>query len=136
MVMISGKHYRELKGFSRDTTNNRMELTAALKGLKAIRLGYRRVPVILYSDSTYVVQGINRWMKNWKASGWKSKNKDIKNLELWQELDHWIQKFMDLKAIHVKGHSGIKHNEWADRLANDAMDEGSKYEEESMETQT
>jgi ribonuclease HI len=115
-----GDNDKKLNGNEKDTTNNRMELTAAIKALEAIK--YKNIDIDLYTDSKYVMNGINEWIKNWKAKGWKtSAKKPVKNVDLWQRLDV-------LNASHtvhwhwVKGHSGNEGNEMADKLANQAMD--------------
>ncbi len=116
-----GDHDKKLKGGEKDTTNNRMELTAAIKALEAIKSS--TIDIDLHTDSKYVMTGINEWIKGWKARGWKTTNKKpVKNVDLWQQLD-----LMNTKHnVHwhwVKGHSGDKGNEMADELANLAMDE-------------
>jgi ribonuclease HI len=122
-VLLYGEHRKELKGSEPDTTNNRMELLAAIEGLKALN---RDVSVNLYTDSKYVKQGITQWIINWKKNGWKTAaKKPVKNQDLWQELDDQMQKH-DVSWHWVKGHAGDKYNELADQLANQAMDEYSK----------
>jgi ribonuclease HI len=115
-----GDNDKKLNGNEKDTTNNRMELTAAIKALEAIKS--KNIDIDLYTDSKYVMNGINEWIKNWKAKGWKTAaKKPVKNVDLWQRLD-------TLNASHtvhwhwVKGHSGNEGNEMADKLANQAMD--------------
>jgi ribonuclease HI len=122
-VLLYGEHRKELKGSQPDTTNNRMELLAAIEGLKALN---RDVSVNLYTDSKYVKQGITQWIINWKKNGWKTAaKKPVKNQDLWQALDDQMQKH-DVRWHWVKGHAGDKYNELADHLANQAMDEYSK----------
>jgi ribonuclease HI len=115
-----GNNDKKLNGNEKNTTNNRMELTAAIKALEAIKS--KNIDIDLYTDSKYVMNGINEWIKGWKAKGWKtSAKKPVKNVDLWQQLD-------TLNATHtvhwhwVKGHSGNEGNEMADKLANQAMD--------------
>ncbi|SMN16383.1 Ribonuclease HI [uncultured Candidatus Thioglobus sp.] len=115
-----GDHDKKLKGSEKDTTNNRMELMAAIKALEAIKS--KDIDIDLFTDSKYVMNGINDWIKGWKAKGWKTAaKKPVKNVDLWQRLD-------TLNASHtvhwhwVKGHSGDEGNEMADELANQAMD--------------
>lgn len=110
-----GEHERELFGGERATTNNRMELTAVIQALSALK---RPCAIDLYTDSEYVRQGITTWIKGWKARGWKTADrKPVKNIDLWQALD-------ELAAVHtvqwhwVKGHNGDVGNERADELAN------------------
>ncbi len=111
---------KSLYGGEKDTTNNRMELTAAIKGLQAIT---RPSNIILTTDSKYVMQGITEWMPNWKKRGWKTASKKpVKNVDLWQQLDAEIQQH-DIEWKWVKGHSGHRENEIADQLANKGIDE-------------
>jgi len=111
----AGTHEKELFGGARETTNNRMELTAVIRGLEALK---RRSHVVLHTDSQYVKLGITEWMPNWVRRGWKTAdNKPVKNADLWREL-------VELAARHdvdwrwVKGHAGVIGNERADQLAN------------------
>ncbi len=105
---------KELSGGDRETTNNRMEMTAAIEGLKALK---RPCRVDLYTDSKYLQQGVNEWMAGWKAKGWPSR---IKNQDLWKALDTLLQKH-DVRFHWVKGHAGHPENERADRLATAAV---------------
>jgi len=115
-----GDNERTLCGGEHETTNNRMELMAVIKGLSALQ---RPCEVKVTSDSTYVLKGIQEWMPNWKARGWKTASKKpVKNVDLWQQLDQLV----DMHSIDwqwVKGHSGHTENEIADRLANRGIDE-------------
>ncbi len=114
-----GAHTKELCGGEKETTNNRMELTAAIEGLNALQQPCR---VSLYTDSKYVLQGITEWMDNWKKRGWKTAaKKPVKNADLWQQLDQARDKHQ-VKWIWVKGHSGDEGNEKADALANRGID--------------
>lgn len=111
---------KSLWGGERDTTNNRMELTAVIEALKALK---RPCRVILSSDSTYVLKGIQEWMPNWKRHNWQTaQKKPVKNVDLWQQLDSVIQGH-DIQWHWVKGHSGHRENEIADQLANRGTDE-------------
>lgn len=113
-VLTSGKHEKEIFGGEKDSTNNRMELTAAIKALQIIK---ERSHVDLYTDSTYVRDGITKWIFNWKKNGWKTANKKpVKNADLWQELDLTITKH-EVHWHWVKGHAGDEGNEKADSLA-------------------
>lgn len=117
--------YRErektLHGGEAHTTNNRMELTAVIRALEA--LNRDDCAVALYSDSRYVLQGINEWMPRWKARGWKTAGKKpVLNRELWQRLDELAARH-DIEWHWVKGHSGDPGNEQADALANLGIDE-------------
>ncbi|HSG62065.1 MAG TPA: ribonuclease HI [Pseudomonadales bacterium] len=111
---------KPLYGGEKNTTNNRMELTAAIEGLRAIK---ERCIVDLTTDSQYVRQGITEWITNWKARGWKTASKQpVKNVDLWQQLDALIQQH-DVRWHWVKGHSGHRENEIADQLANKGIEE-------------
>ena len=118
-LLSSGEHEKELSGAEPQTTNNRMELTAVIRALEALK---RPSEARIYTDSEYVRRGITEWVKNWKARGWKTADrKPVKNQDLWERLDA-------LAAGHkidwrwVKGHSGVPGNERVDRLANQAID--------------
>ena len=107
----------EASGGERETTNNKMELTAVIRGLEALK---EPCEVTLYADSKYVGQGIESWMAGWKRRGWKrkegSKLVPVKNVELWQRLDELTQRHR-VKFSHVKGHAGHIENERCDQLA-------------------
>lgn len=118
-VLLFGDHRKELLGAEADTTNNRMELTAAIEGLKAMK---RPVEADLYTDSQYVRQGITQWIHGWKKNGWKTSNKQpVKNKDLWMALDELMSQHK-VTWHWVKGHAGDPNNERADALANEAMD--------------
>ncbi len=105
---------RELWGGESDTTNNRMELMAAIMALESLR---RSVPVILYTDSTYVRDGITKWIIAWKQKGWRTASKKpVKNVDLWQRLDAALAEH-EIDWRWVKGHAGHPENERADELA-------------------
>ncbi|BBB22456.1 ribonuclease HI [Abyssogena phaseoliformis symbiont OG214] len=113
-------HDKKLQGAQQNTTNNRMELTAAIKALEAIKSS--DITIDLFTDSKYVMTGIGEWIKNWKAKGWKTVNKKpVKNIDLWQRLDALNNQY-NIAWHWVKGHSGDKGNDMADALANLAMD--------------
>lgn len=115
-----GQHERELFGGEKNTTNNRMELMAAIEGLKALT---RSCDVILTTDSQYVKQGINSWLAGWKRNGWKTASKQaVKNQDLWQALDEQTQRHQ-IEWRWVKGHAGHPDNERADQLANKGVSE-------------
>jgi ribonuclease HI len=119
-VLIAGKHRKEIFGGEPETTNNRMELTAAIEALNVLK-GSRSV--LLHTDSKYVMQGITEWMANWKKRGWKTASKQpVKNQDLWMALDEAIGRH-DVKWKWVKGHAGNQGNEDADALANRGIDE-------------
>ena len=118
-VLRFGDKERELCGGADNTTNNRMELTAAIEGLRALN---EPCEVVLTTDSTYVKDGITRWLANWKKNGWKTAaKKAVKNQDLWQQLDLQTSRHT-VQWQWVKGHSGHPENERADALANQGMD--------------
>lgn len=112
-----GKIEKELSGGDENTTNNRMELTAVIEALKALK---KECNITIYTDSKYVMDGIQQWLPNWKLNGWKTTNKKspVKNIELWQELDTLVQKHQ-IQWVWVKGHNGHPENERVDKLARD-----------------
>lgn len=114
-----GETTKELYGGDKLTTNNKMELTAAIKGLEALNT---KCQVNLITDSKYVMNGINGWINDWKKNNWKnSQKKDVKNKDLWIQLDK-LNSYHDVKWSWVKGHSGHFQNEKADQLANKGID--------------
>ncbi|MGB2162447.1 MAG: ribonuclease HI [Gammaproteobacteria bacterium] len=114
-----GETTKELYGGDELTTNNKMELTAAIKGLEALNT---KCQVNLITDSKYVMDGINGWINGWKKNNWKnSQKKDVKNKDLWIQLDK-LNSYHDVKWSWVKGHSGHFQNEKADQLANKGID--------------
>jgi ribonuclease HI len=119
-LLIAGAERKEIYGAEPQTTNNRMELTAAIEALAALK---RRCEVRLYTDSKYVLQGITEWLPAWKARGWRTAGRaPVKNQDLWERLDALAQ----AQAIDwqwVRGHSGTEGNERVDALANRAIDE-------------
>jgi ribonuclease HI len=118
-LLLYGGHEREISGGDLATTNNRMELTAVIRALEALK---RPVHGRIYTDSQYVRQGVLEWLSQWKRRGWKTADKKpVKNQDLWQELDALTQKH-DLEWHWVKGHSGNAGNERVDELANRAID--------------
>ncbi len=120
VLMQCGDKQKELWGGEAATTNNRMELTAVIRALEALK---RPTAVQVHTDSQYVQQGISAWIHNWKRSGWRTADKKpVKNAELWQRLDALAQAH-EIKWIWVKGHAGHPGNERADALANRGIDE-------------
>ena len=121
-ILRDVKTKKELTGAGgeRDSTNNRMELQAVIEGLRALK---KRCRVTLYSDSNYVLQGLQTWMAGWKRKGWVrmegGRRKPVKNVEHWKELDRLITKH-DLTYHHVRGHSGHPENERCDVMAVEA----------------
>lgn len=129
---------RLLSGFEPETTNNRMELLAAIRALEALEIPSE---LDLYTDSIYLKRGICEWLPQWKALGWRRpQGKPLKNLDLWQRLDELCQKHR-VRWHWVKGHSGHPENERVDRLANLALEEGlrhfqAKFTEQSKAAET
>lgn len=117
-VLLYKEHKKEISGFQEETTNNQMELMAVIESLKTIK---KPIKIIIHTDSTYVKDGITKWIFNWKKNGWKTANKKpVKNYELWQDLDEIAKKY-EIEWKWVKGHSGNKYNEIADELARNAI---------------
>ena len=114
-LLRSGEHERELYGGEPATTNNRMELTAVIRALEALR---RPAEVEVYTDSEYVMKGITEWLAAWKRRGWKTVDrKPVKNADLWRELDG-LARLHAIRWHWVRGHAGHPENERADALAN------------------
>jgi ribonuclease HI len=119
VVLRSGTHVKELSGGELATTNNRMELRAAIEALAALK---ERCRVALYTDSVYVRSGITQWLPAWRARGWRTADrKPVKNQDLWQALAAQAERH-DVSWHWVKGHSGHPENERADALANVGLD--------------
>ena len=120
VLLKLGEHEKELWGGEADTTNNRMELQAAIEGLRALT---KPSSVTLTTDSQYVRKGITQWISNWRARGWQTSNKaPVKNQDLWRQLDELAQ-LHTVDWCWVKGHSGHVENERVDALANKGIDE-------------
>ncbi len=118
-ILRSGGHEKELKGAVADTTNNRMEVIAAIKALEALK---KRCRVTLFTDSSYLKNGITQWLPQWKRRGWRTANKKpVKNMDLWQRLEKLSTRH-EIEWHWVKGHAGTPGNERADELANQAID--------------
>jgi len=118
-VLIAKGNEKILSGSQALTTNNRMELTAAIRGLEALT---RPCAVLLHTDSQYVMKGITEWLVDWKRRDWRTADKKpVKNVDLWQELEALVEKH-DVDWRWVRGHSGVERNEQVDRLANEAID--------------
>jgi len=117
-ILQAGEHRKELSGGEPMTTNNRMELTAAIKALDVLKAP---AEVELYTDSNYLRGGITGWIKGWKENGWRtSDRKAVKNVELWEQLDEAASRH-DIRWHWVKGHHGHDENERADELARQGM---------------
>ena len=122
-VITSGPHEKKIYGSEAETTNNRMEMTAALEGLRTLK---KPCKVTVYTDSVYLRDGITKWLAGWKRNNWKTAaKKPVKNQDIWQALDA-EQSRHQVEWKWVKGHAGIEGNEIADQLANKAMDEFQK----------
>ena len=120
VLIENGESSKQLYGGEISITNNKMELKAAIMALKEIK---EPCEIILYTDSKYVLQGIEEWIHNWKKRGWRGANKKpVKNIDLWKELDE-LRDEHNIKWNWVKGHSGDPGNETADMLANRGIDE-------------
>jgi ribonuclease HI len=118
-LLVAGGERKEVSGAEAATTNNRMELAAAIAGLNALK---RRCAVKLYTDSKYVLQGVTEWLPNWKVRGWRTASRTpVKNQDLWEQLDAAVAA-QDIEWHWVKGHSGHEGNEYVDQLANLAID--------------
>ena len=116
-ILRYGQIEKELSGGEKETTNNRMELTAVIEALKALK---KPCTITLYTDSRYVMDGVNEWLPNWKVNGWRTANKktQVKNIDLWQSLESFL-KIHKIKWVWVKGHNGHPENERVDKLARD-----------------
>lgn len=119
-LLLYGSYRKELSGAEEDTTNNRMELMAAIRAIEALK---SPCLVDLYTDSEYLRKGITQWMPVWKNNNWRtSQKKDVKNKDLWERIDSALHKH-DVRFHWVKGHSGDPHNEFVDKLAVNAISE-------------
>jgi ribonuclease HI len=117
-ILRAGKHEKEISGAEPSTTNNRMEITAAVKALEALK---KPSQVMLHTDSKYLIDGIGRWIQRWKANGWRTaEKKPVKNEDLWRALDAAAARH-DIEWAWVEGHSGHVENERADALARAAI---------------
>lgn len=118
VLIRMGQHSKELCGGELMTTNNRMELTAVIRALEALK---RTCQLRIYTDSVYVQKGMTEWLASWKARGWRtSDKKPVKNNDLWQQLDLLAQQHQ-IEWFWVKGHAGHEGNEKADALANEGV---------------
>lgn len=114
-VVADGARAKELGGFEKETTNNRMELTAAIEALRILK---NKSDATVHTDSSYVINGITKWVYGWQKNGWRTKEKkDVVNKDLWEQLLNCTEKH-DVTWKHVRGHSGIELNERADMIAN------------------
>ena len=128
IVVIADGIAKQLSGGEKLTTNNRMELMAAITALQVVHNteGFPQRPVVVNIDSQYVKNGITAWIKNWKKNGWRTANKKpVLNQELWQQLDQ-LNSMLDVEWKWVKGHAGVEFNERCDALCQEAMERLSK----------
>lgn len=117
-VLRSENNEKAISGSEAYTTNNRMEMTAAIQSLNALKFSCH---VIIFTDSSYLKDGITSWIEGWKKNGWKTKDKTlVKNIDLWKQLDLLMNKHQ-IEWSWVKGHAGHRENEMADQLAQDAI---------------
>lgn len=117
VILRMGKHEKELSGSDPATTNNRMEMTGAIRGLNAL---IEPCDVVLHTDSRYVIDGITKWVHGWKRKGWINSSKQpVRNSDLWHDLIEAAQPH-NVEWVWVKGHDGHPENERADKLASDA----------------
>ena len=117
-VLISGRHRREISGCDPQTTNNRMELTAALEALRLLK---ERCEVDLHTDSQYLRNGMDKWLATWRRNGWRTADKKpVKNADLWQQIDEAARRHV-VRWHWVRGHAGDVENERCDELANEAI---------------
>jgi len=120
VLLRYGEVEKSLYGSEEETTNNRMELTAAIKALESLK---QRCDIVLTTDSEYVRRGITEWISTWKSKNWKTANRQpVKNVDLWKKLDE-LSDCHSIEWRWVKGHSGHRENEMVDDLANQAIDE-------------
>lgn len=118
VLLRYGAHEKELSGGEAATTNNRMEMQAVIEGLSAVKPPCR---IVLHTDSRYVMDGVTKYLRNWKAKGWKTADKKpVKNVDLWQKLDTLLP-LHDIDWVWVKGHAGHAENERVDALARNAV---------------
>lgn len=117
VILLYGRHERELSGGEPDTTNNRMELRAALEGLRALK---EPCMVTLFTDSEYLKKGITEWLPNWKHRNWRRKGGKLANVDLWMKLDEEIARH-EVQWRWVRGHAGHRMNERVDALARKAI---------------
>lgn len=119
VILQHGRHEKTLSGGEKDTTNNRMELRAALEALKALK---EPCQVTLFTDSEYLKRGITEWMPNWKRRNWRRKGGELANVDLWMKLDEEISRH-EISWRWVKGHAGNVMNERVDKLSRKAIPE-------------
>ncbi len=116
-VLLFGEQRKELSGSEANSTNNRMELTAAIEAIASLK---RSCKVVLHTDSEYVKKGFTEWMPKWRSNGWRRKTGAVKNVDLWKRLDELVAKH-EVEWAWVPGHAGVAENERCDELATEAI---------------
>ena len=111
-ILLSADRRREISGGESDSTNNRMEMTAAIEALRALK---RPCHVVLHTDSQYLKKGISEWLPKWRRNGWRTRTGPVKNVDLWQLLQEEVERH-DVEWEWVRGHSGVEENERCDEL--------------------
>jgi len=119
VVMLYNGVRKELAGYAPKTTNNRMEMAAPIAALESLKKN-NRYTIRVYSDSQYLINGMNKWLVNWKRKGWRATKGPVKNRELWETLDA-LNKLHDIQWIWIKGHASNEHNIFCDQLANEQI---------------
>lgn len=118
-ILLYNEHQKKISGHEKESTNNRMELKAVIEALRHLK---KSAEAIIYTDSKYVMDGITKWIFNWKKNSWRTADrKPVKNSDLWKELDEEVAKHK-IKWVWVKGHAGNHYNEIVDELARDAAE--------------
>ncbi len=118
-ILLYKEHQKKISGHEKETTNNRMEMRAVIEALRSLK---KSAPAIIYTDSKYVMDGITKWIFNWKKNNWRTADrKPVKNADLWQELDEEVVKHQ-LEWVWGKGHAGNHYNEMVDELARAAAE--------------
>ena len=117
-VLLSGGRRREISGGDPESTNNRMELTAAIEALAALK---RPCEAVIHTDSEYLKKGISEWMAKWRRNGWKTRTGPVKNMDLWHRLQEEVDRH-DVSWEWVRGHSGVEENERCDELVRAAIE--------------
>lgn len=126
VILTCENKEKVLSGFEEDTTNNRMELKAAIEGLKALK---KRCKVIIYTDSEYLKKGMTEWIESWVKKGWKTADGTVKNIDLWSELIELVKKH-DVTWNWIKGHNQHLQNERCDKIVRDVIREKMKLEKD------
>lgn len=127
VILTYGDKEKVITGFENDTTNNRMELRAAIEGLKALK---KRCKVVIYTDSEYLKKGMTEWIKDWVKNGWKTSKGTVKNKDLWDELVELVRKH-EVTWEWIKGHNKHPHNERCDKIVKNIIKE--KMDSEKVE---